>query len=93
MFGSDRRDVTPSRLPFTHPTDTVSGWSPHDENADFVDGALVIDAFDGITGVKVWHGSSRANVNPGTDDPHLQSDVRELLDAVPRSSVSAQGLP
>ena len=84
MFGSGVRDTS------THEaSDVGAAWLPDDENADFVEGSLVIDAFDGSAGHKIWHGASRANINPDRiDDPLLQRSVRELLSSFPEAKSS-----
>lgn len=87
MFGSGRREVV------THEVSSVSaGWLPDDENADFIEGSLVIDAFDGASLQRVWHGASRvADINPDRiDDQRLQRSVQQLITAFPAASVPAQ---
>jgi len=83
MFGSGRREVS------IHESSTIGGeWLPDDENADFVEGSLVIDAFDGSTRTKVWHGASRARLDPDRiDDKDLQRSVEDLLSAFPAARV------
>jgi hypothetical protein len=82
MFGSGLRDVS------THSVSSVgTGWLPDDENADFVEGSLVIDAFDGSSGTRVWHGASRANITPERiDDARLQRSTQELLAPFPAAT-------
>jgi hypothetical protein len=79
MFGSGRREVA------THDeSDITAEWIPDDENADFVEGSLVIDAFDGAKGTKVWHGASLAKINPDKlDEQRLRRSVDELVAAFP----------
>jgi uncharacterized protein DUF4136 len=51
---------------------------------DVVEGSLVIDAFDATNGVRVWHGSSRAEIDPDRVDPALlRTSVAELLGSFP----------
>lgn len=55
-----------------------------DEEADFVEGGLVIDMFDGTNDGQVWHGAARAEVDPDKiDDELLQRAVREVLAPFP----------
>jgi hypothetical protein len=57
---------------------------PDDEDADFVEGSLVIDAFDGTYDNRVWHGAMRANIEPDRiDDAKLQRLVQDLLSLFP----------
>ncbi|MGO8992240.1 MAG: DUF4136 domain-containing protein [Polyangiaceae bacterium] len=85
MYGSGLRDSS------VHEESSVSAeWLPDDENADFVEGSLVIDAFDGTKGNRVWHGASRANINPDQlYDERLQRVVRELISAFPAARGAA----
>jgi len=73
LVGAGRRTV-----PMTASSDVASEWLPDDENADFVEGAVVIDVVDASTGRRVWHGASRAQV----DTEHLGASVlrREIVD-------------
>jgi hypothetical protein len=79
MFGSGKRTVA------IHEESAVGGeWLPDDENADFVEGSLVIDVFDGATGGRVWHGAGQAKIDPDhIDDALLQRTVAELVAAFP----------
>jgi len=89
QFGSGLRDVS---SPETR--DLAGGWLPDDENADFVEGSLVIDAFDGAGGNRVWHGAMRANINPDRiDDVQLQRSVQDLLSLFPEPKASAASGP
>lgn len=61
-----------------------------DEEADFVEGAIVIDMFDGASDGAVWHGTARAEVNPDKiDDQLLQRAVREVLAPFPAHTAAA----
>lgn len=56
-----------------------------DEEEDFVEGAIVIDMFDGTNAGQVWHGAARTEVNPSKiDDELLQRAVRQVLAPFPR---------
>jgi hypothetical protein len=83
MFGSGRREVA-----IHEGTPALAGeWVPDDEDADFVEGSLVIDAFDGETGWKVWHGAARAEIDPDhIDHVLLQRSVATLLASFPRAT-------
>ena len=75
LFGSGAREVG---------SPIVEGWMPDDESADFVDGSLVVDAFDAAEGHLVWHGASRARLDPDrVDDDRIQRSVQELLSSFP----------
>jgi hypothetical protein len=83
MFGSGRREATIHEGTAALATE----WVPDDEDADFVEGSLVIDAFDGATGGKVWHGAARAEIDPDhIDDAPLQRSVAKLLTSFPRAA-------
>jgi hypothetical protein len=81
MFGSGRREVS------QHDTSGVgTGWLPDDESQDFVEGALVVDAFDGTVGNKIWHGATQAKIDPDRiDTEQLQRSVERLVAAFPRA--------
>ena len=85
-FGAGRRDVV-----VHDSSDDVAGeWQPDDENADFVQGSLVIDAFDGGTSGRVWHGASRAQVDPNhINDAELKRSVDALLASFPARDARA----
>jgi hypothetical protein len=89
MYGSGVREVA------IHETSSVgAGWLPDDENADFVEGSLVIDAFDGASYARVWHGASRAEIKPEQiDDQRLQRSVQELIGAFPQAKAAAAQAP
>jgi hypothetical protein len=79
LFGSGPRDAST-----TEASELTAGWLPDDEGADFVEGALVIDAFDGSDGNRVWHGAMRANIDPNRiDDELLARSVQNLLSLFP----------
>jgi hypothetical protein len=55
-----------------------------DEEDDFVEGALVVDAFDVSTGELVWHGSAGTVIDPGrVDDARLRRAVSDVLTDFP----------
>lgn len=89
MFGSSRREVSP------HESSSIGmEWLPDDEDADFAEGALVIDAFDAATGGKIWHGATSANIRPDRIDDHrLRRSVQELLAPFPTANADARGGP
>ena len=82
-YGSGRREVSirhPQRAP----------WSDEDENEDFVEGSVVIDVFDGSNDGQVWHGATRAQIDPDKiDQAQLERTVRLLLATYPAARVSA----
>jgi hypothetical protein len=86
MCGSGRRNAV------VHDANDVSNtWLPDDEDADFVEGSLVIDAFDGATGVRVWHGASQAQIDPDhVDEGLLRRSVGKLLAAFPTETPPVQ---
>lgn len=54
------------------------------EDRDLVEGAFVIDAFDGETGTLVWHGSAHSEINPSTiDRERLRRAVESMLGSFP----------
>lgn len=86
LFGSGRRRVADHQT-----SDDVggNGWLPVDENADLVEGAVVIDAFDGATTQQIWHGASQTRIDPDhLDDARLQKSVADLIAAFPPAAGS-----
>jgi hypothetical protein len=83
LFGSGRREVS------IHETSGISAqWLPADENADFLEGSVVIDAVDGNSGTVVWHGRSRAHVSPDRiDERGLVTSVQALLASFPKAKL------
>jgi hypothetical protein len=82
QFGSGRRVVHVEDAQVREGDQSLT-QEPHFDY-DVVEGSLVIDAFDATTGVRVWHGSSRAEVNPDrVDAALLQTSVTELLASFP----------
>ena len=83
LFGSGRREVS------IHETSEISaGWSPPDENADFLQGSVVVDAVDGNSGTVVWHGRSRVPVVPDRiEEKTLVRSVQSLLASFPKATL------
>jgi hypothetical protein len=82
MFGSGRREVSVHGV-----SGLGTGWLPDDEDRDFVEGALVIDAFDGAVGNKIWHGAAQASIDPDrTDEQQLRRAVETLVASFPRAT-------
>jgi len=81
MIGWGRREVT------THEVSSVgTGWLPDDENQDFVEGGLVIDAFDARDGERIWHGAATASTDSDRiDDQQLLRSVHTLVTSFPRA--------
>lgn len=81
-FGSGRKVVA------VHETTPPEGdqselESPHFDYPE-VDGALMLDAFDGTTGARVWHGASRAVIDPDRLNRRvLQRAVSAMLASFP----------
>jgi Domain of unknown function (DUF4136) len=87
LFGSGRREVS------IHETSGGVGseWLPADENADYLQGSVVIDAVDGSSGTLVWHGRSRVRVAPDRiDEQMLLRSVQALLVSFPKASLHEQ---
>jgi hypothetical protein len=85
VYGAGRRTVV------EHANSSVAGeWLPDDENADFVEGSIVIDVFDGATSKRVWHGVSATRVDLGRiSDSVLKTSVSDLLASFPKGAASA----
>ncbi len=88
QFGSGRHVV------HVQPTQVREGdqdlvQEPHFDY-DVVEGSLVIDAVDATNGVRVWHGSGRADVDPDrVDETRLERSVTALLSAFPPAGTRA----
>lgn len=79
-YGSGRREGE-----IYHPV-RAHDWLDEDEVDDFIEGSLVIDVFDGSNDGQIWHGASRAGINPDKIDPkQLDRSVRLLLLAYPNA--------
>jgi hypothetical protein len=85
-FAYGERESASVALPVDHPTTAVGPeWLPDDESADFVEDALVIDAFNGA-GDRVWHGATKGEINPDrAEEQQLQSAVRSLIISFPEA--------
>lgn len=80
VFGSGHR------LRNVHETsgDASQSWLPNDENAEEVEGSVVIDAFDSMTGRWLWHGAIRTGTDPGRiEQGLLRRTVTELMATFP----------
>jgi hypothetical protein len=83
-FGSGRRAFTVQEA--TPPEGDQSEMEEPHFDYEEVDGALVIDALDGSSGARVWHGSSRAQIDPARiDQALLQRSVSALFASFPRA--------
>jgi hypothetical protein len=88
VYGSGRRNVA-----FREQSEVGNDWLPDDESADFVEGALVIDAIDATTKRTVWHGASRAQIDPDRiDDQVLSESVTALIQSFPQGPRPRSGL-
>jgi hypothetical protein len=86
LFGSGLRTVVDHEV-----SEVGQDWLPDDERGDFVEGSLVVDAFDGRKGLRVWHGASRAEINPAhIDDALLEKTVSDLLQTFPSGKAGAR---
>lgn len=86
LFGSGLRTVVDHEV-----SEVGQDWLPDDESGDFVEGSLVVDAFDGRNGSRVWHGASRAEINPAhVDDALLEKTVSDLLQTFPSGKAGAR---
>lgn len=91
-FGSGRRVVAVQEA--TPPEGEQSEVeSPHFDY-DEVDRAMVIEAFDASSGVRVWHGSSRAEIDPDRVNQALvQRSVSALLAGFPSAAPGTPAAP
>jgi putative membrane protein len=81
-FGSGRR-VTRIREATPPEGQQSVTQTPHFDYQE-LDGALVVDMFDAGSGVRVWHGSSRVELDPDrADSPLLERSVKALLATFP----------
>jgi Domain of unknown function (DUF4136) len=90
-YGSGRRDRV-----IRHPERSYD-WLDEDEEDDFIEGSIVLDVFDGANDGQVWHGASRAGINPDRiDEAQLGRTVRMLLANYPSATstpLSARDVP
>ncbi len=64
---------------------------PQGAHTAFVEGAVVADVFDASTGTLVWHGTTRAQIDPARMDAVLlRRSVQALLSSFPAASDIAQ---
>ncbi|MFO0668022.1 MAG: DUF4136 domain-containing protein [Polyangiaceae bacterium] len=74
-----------------HAGGTRGDWLQEDEERDFVEGALVIDIYDGKNDGQVWHGAAQTEIDPDHVNPELmQRAVRDVLASYPRAAGSAK---
>lgn len=83
-FAYGEREFASAALPTAHATTAVGPeWLPDDESADFVEDALVIDAFN-RAGARVWHGATKGEIDPDrAEEEQLQSVIRSLITSFP----------
>lgn len=66
------------------PVETEFHGELDQEEQDLVDGAFVVDAFDGKTREEVWHGAARTEVTPGAvDHGRVHSAVEKVFASFP----------
>jgi hypothetical protein len=68
-------------LPGSPPAET---WSTEDGAGEILEGALVVDVYDGATGALLWHGAATAFIDPDRfDDDRLRRGVAEVMSTFP----------
>jgi hypothetical protein len=83
-FGSGRRAFTVEEA--TPPEGDQSEMGEPHFDYEEVDRALVIDALDGTNGARVWHGSSRAEIDPTrVNQGMLRRSVSALFASFPHA--------
>jgi hypothetical protein len=81
-YGSGRRNAT-----ILHPERSFDLADENHED-DFVEGSIVLDVFDGANDGQVWHGATRAGINPEMiDQSRLERSTRLLLGRYPSATV------
>ncbi|MEO8876618.1 MAG: DUF4136 domain-containing protein [Polyangiaceae bacterium] len=86
-FGSGRRNV---QVPHSSSSSQLDSFMEEDESKDFVEGAIIVNAFDGANDGQIWHGSARTEINPHhVDDALLAKSIAEVLVKFPVASPSA----
>ncbi len=85
LYGSGRRQAQAE-----HVRNPYELSLEEDEPTDFVEGAIIIDVFDGMNGGQIWHGSARTEINPDKiDDALLAKSVGDVLAKFPRATTVA----
>jgi hypothetical protein len=83
-FGSGRRVAQAE-----HVRDPYQLSLEEDEPTDFVEGAIIIDMFDGVNGGQIWHGSARTEINPDkVDQKQLVNAIDDVLKKFPHATSS-----
>jgi len=88
-----RREREVERMvPVPHPLPKRPGWFEEHELEDLVEGALVVDVFDGKTHEPVWHGAARVEVQSDrVDESLLRRATAKVLDSFPlRAKLSGE---
>jgi hypothetical protein len=81
-YGVGRR-----RAQAEHVRDPYQMSLEEDEPTDFVEGAMIIDVFDGANGGQIWHGSARTEINTDKlDDTLLAKSVGDVLVKFPTAT-------
>jgi hypothetical protein len=83
-YGSGRRERVIRHSEPSH------DWLDEDEENDFIEGSIVLDIFDGSNDGQVWHGATRAGIDPNSiDQAQLERSVRLLLEEYPSAPLVA----
>jgi hypothetical protein len=68
-------------LPGSPPAET---WSTENPPGEILEGALVVDVYDGATGALLWHSAATAFIDPDRfDDDRLRRGVAEVMSTFP----------
>jgi hypothetical protein len=82
-YGTGRREVD-----LRHPG-PAHDWLDENEDDDFTEASIVIDVFDGSNDGQVWHGATRAGIDPDrVDQAQLERSVRLILAPYPAAAVA-----
>lgn len=79
--GAGRRDATGTRQ-LSRRAVTLMGET--EQERSFLEGSLVVDVYDRLTGDEVWHGAATAEIaESGIDEQRLTDAVRRVMAAFP----------
>jgi hypothetical protein len=90
QIATGRRERVTERTVFIpRPKPTRPGWFEEHEEAEFVEGILVIDVLDGKSRGLLWHGAASVEINPEKiDDQLLKRATARVLVSFPSSRVA-----